>query len=290
MRSVNFRAAVTIGCLFLALAFLAPKFIYGDEWNLTTRFTINHPFQVPGMVLQPDTRYVIRLLDSPANRNIVQIWNDDQTKMLTMFMAISALRPEPADKTVFSFFEVESGTPLPIKEWFYPGRINGLEFVYPKQQALDIAQHGGERVLATESADLHNLKTITVEAVNLGHGRQPIAQSSANITKSEETAVFEEKPGVSESAAVAEHVPVETSPEISVEQHQVDESAQVTRTPEIDQDAGNVLEEPSTEVQQPVVRDTHELPRTAGELPTIALFGLLCLGVGLGMRVLSQKS
>jgi hypothetical protein len=33
----------------------------------------------------------------------------------------------------------------------------------------------------------------------------------------------------------------------------------------------------------------NELPRTAGELPLIAMIGIACLGAGLGMRVLSRQ-
>src|SRR5262249_56008134 len=107
MRFLNKPAAVTIGCLTLALLFAAPTLTRGDEWNLMTRFSINHPFEVPGMVLQPNTRYVIRLLDSPSTRNVVQIYNEDQTKMLTMFQAISDERLEPTDKTLFTFMELQ---------------------------------------------------------------------------------------------------------------------------------------------------------------------------------------
>ena len=86
---------------------------HADEWNLMTRFTVNHPFEVPGMTLQPNTRYVIRLYDSPSTRNVVQVLNDDETKLLTMFMAVSDQRLEPFDKTVFTFIETQPGYPLP---------------------------------------------------------------------------------------------------------------------------------------------------------------------------------
>src|SRR5262249_8938162 len=166
MRSLSKGAAVGIGCFALGLVLLAPSLTHGDEWNLATRFTVSQQSEVPGMVLQANTPYVIRLLDSPSNRNVVQIYDKDQMHMLTMFMAISAERPEPADRTVFSFVESAPGYPLPIGEWFYPGRLNGLEFVYPKQQALSIAQYAREPVLAAESSDLRHLGDIAVEAIS----------------------------------------------------------------------------------------------------------------------------
>ena len=249
MRSLSKGAAVGIGCFALALVLLAPSLTHGDEWNLATRFTVNHESEVPGMVLQANTPYVIRLLDSPSDRNVVQIYDKDQKHMLTMFMAISAQRPEPADKTVFKFIETAPGYPLPIKEWFYPGRLNGLEFVYPKEQALSISEHAREPV---------------------------VTESAANITKSESTEVVE--------PSVPESTPSEPSVEQKQEVEQPTEIAQNTQ-PEVQQPQP-VETSPET---APVTEESSELPRTAGELPLVALIGALCLGAGIGMKVLSAK-
>src|SRR5262249_62065484 len=113
---------------------------------------------------QPNTRYVIRLYNSPAERHVVQIYNEDETKMLTQFMGISDERQQPADNTVFTFIETEPGYPLPMKEWFYPGRLTGLEFIYPKDQAIEIAHHAREPILAA-SGNLHNLAALKVESI-----------------------------------------------------------------------------------------------------------------------------
>jgi hypothetical protein len=279
MGFLNKGAAVGIGCLILALLFLAPPLTRGDEWNLTTRFTVNHPVEVPGMVLQENTPYVIRLMDSPSNRNIVQIYNDDQTQMLTMFMAISAQRTEPVDETTFTFIETNPGFPLPIKQWFYPGRSSGLEFIYPKDQAMEIARHAQEPVLAAEVGDLTHLNTITVESIG-PIGTQPRAvESAANLPQPENTTVVEEKP------SVAQTTPAEPSVEQEQQQQTEPENqvAENTQQPEVQQQ--NPVEEPAA----PATQEPQELPRTAGELPFIGLVGLLCLGAGLGMKVLSAK-
>ena len=193
MRSTK-TAAILLGCSVLALIALIPQNVHGDEWTLSTRFTVNQPFQVPRLVLHPYTPYVIRLYDSPANRNVVQIYNEDQTQLLTTFMAASDQRSEPPDNTVFTFFETERGYPLPIKEWFYPGRITGLEFIYPKQQAREIAMHAQEPVLSADASDLHDLSAVTVQANRKLRGAPPTeAATTASLTKSE-TTVVEEKP------------------------------------------------------------------------------------------------
>ena len=243
MHFLNKRAAVTIGCLTLALLFVAPTLTRGDEWNLATRFSINHQFEVPGAVLQPNTRYVMKLLDSPSNRNVVQVYNEDQTKMLTMFMAISDERLEPADKTQFTFMEVQPGYPFPIKEWFYPGRLHGLEFIYPKDQALTIAQHSiGAKAPITETAE---------------------------VTKTEEVAVPEEAPAVAE-----------TKPAEPVEQEQVAEQPAPEEPAQIAQNTppepvAPVTPEPSREL--PATAGELPLLALAGALSLGAGLGLRLL-------------
>src|SRR6516165_5867680 len=113
MHLIRKDAAILIGWFVFALVLLAPPVIHGDEWNLATRFTVSQPTEVPGMVLQPNTKYVLKLLES-TDRHVVQLYNEDQTRMLTMFMAVSDERTTPTDNTVFTFIETAPGYPLPI--------------------------------------------------------------------------------------------------------------------------------------------------------------------------------
>jgi hypothetical protein len=274
MRRIFKGSAVLTSCLILAVVFLAPSATHADEWNLMTRFTVNHPFEVPGMTLQPNTRYVIRLYDSPSTRNVVQVLNNDETKLLTMFMAVSDQRLEPFDKTVFTFIETQPGYPLPVKEWFYPGRLNGLEFIYPKDQALEIARHAKEPVLAAEGINLHDLSSVRIEAISpLGTEVPPTA--TASVTKTELPAPEEAKP----------------TPEPEVEQPVAPEPEQPAaeeKQPE-QQEAPAIAENQQPEAA-PAPADNRELPRTAGELPLIALIGGLTLAAGLGLRRVSSRS
>jgi hypothetical protein len=293
MRFITKNAAIVVCCFIFALVFVAPAVIHSDEWNLSTRFTINHPFEVPGMVLQPNTRYVIRLTDSPAERHVVQIFNGDQTKLLTTFMAVSDQRAQPADNTVFTFIETEPGYPLPVKEWFYPGRITGLEFIYPKRQAKEIAGHAIEPVLATSASDLHDLASLEVEAIQPVGKETPVATSAANITKVENAPAAEEKPSapaVTEEPAptVQENETKSTSTVVeNLEQNQNESQSTVTNETEVQREKPA---ETSVTTEQSQNQEPTALPRTAGELPLVALIGMLCLGAGLGLRVLSSKS
>ena len=83
----------SVGLLGIALAPGARA----DEWNKKTVMTVSEPIQVPNKVLPAGT-YVIKLLDSPSDRHIVQIFNADETKLQTTILAIPNYRIQPTGK------------------------------------------------------------------------------------------------------------------------------------------------------------------------------------------------
>ncbi len=104
-----------------------------DEWDKQTVLTFNESVEVPGKVLPAGT-YVFRLADSQSDRNVVQVFTEDQKQLLATIMAIPAYRIEPTGKTVVTFDERPSGSPEALHKWFYPGDTYGFEFVYPKSE------------------------------------------------------------------------------------------------------------------------------------------------------------
>src|SRR5579884_1527636 len=101
-------------------AMLAPNAL-ADQWNKRTILTVNEPIQVPGKVLQPG-KYVMKLMDSPSNRHIVQIYNGDESNIVTTILALPNYRLEPTGKTEFGFWETPPGQPRALRAWFYPRR------------------------------------------------------------------------------------------------------------------------------------------------------------------------
>jgi hypothetical protein len=98
-------------CLLLFCALFVPRTM-ADEWNKATKVTFSAPIEVPGRVLSAGT-YWFTLMDSPSDRNIVQIWNSDRTQLLTMILAIPDYRLQPTGKTVMKFEERPSNTRRP---------------------------------------------------------------------------------------------------------------------------------------------------------------------------------
>jgi len=145
-------AVASIGLLGLAFAPSAPA----DEWNKKTVVTVNEPIQVPNQVLPAGT-YVIKLLESPYDRHIVQIFNKEETHLFTTILAIPNYRLQPTGKTVVTFWETPPGQPKALRAWFYPGDNFGQEFAYPKSAAAQIAAVSHQAVPTTEATQAAEL-------------------------------------------------------------------------------------------------------------------------------------
>ena len=135
----RFTVVAMIFCSSLVAPALLPK-VMADEWDKKTIVTFNHPVEIPGGKILPAGRYVFKLLDSASDRNIVQIFNEDQTHLYATIIAIPNYRLQPTDKTVITFGAREADSVEAIRAWFYPGANWGQEFVYPKTRAVKLAK------------------------------------------------------------------------------------------------------------------------------------------------------
>ena len=150
MKTVSqFRVVVMLFCLTLVAMTFAPS-VMADDWNKKTKVTFSEPVEIPGVGAQilPAGTYVFQLVDSPSNRHIVRVFNEDMTHVYATILAIPNYRWRATDKTVMTFRERAAGQPQAIRTWFYPGRQWGDEFVYPRSRAVVLAKEINEPVLA----------------------------------------------------------------------------------------------------------------------------------------------
>jgi hypothetical protein len=255
MKLTSRRMAILFGGLALLVTLSIPGSLRGDEWDWTTHFTPNQQIEVPGVVLDANTTYMIRLLPGTTSRQVVQIFTENRMKHLATFQAISETRPRPVEETTFEFMEVPAGNPVPIRSWFYPGRMTGLEFLYSNEQRDKIAAYTDRSPAATQVAA--QSPTEDQEALSEGVA---IEQTAALEPPAP---VIEENQGVEEDFAL-EPAPAQTS-EIPTADSEPIQTAQVLTTDE------------------PVLG--RELPATSGALPLLALFGALSTGLGVSVRL-----
>jgi hypothetical protein len=141
----------------VGLALLGATFtpsLKADAWDRKTVVTFSAPLEIPmvhlkGWGVLPAGTYVFKILDSQSNRHIVQIFNEDETKVYATILAIPNYRLTATDKTVITFRERPAGQPEALRAWFYPGRQWGEEFVYPKAKAIELAKTTNTPVLFT---------------------------------------------------------------------------------------------------------------------------------------------
>jgi hypothetical protein len=148
-----------------ALSIAFPPIARPDAWDKKTVVSTNVPIEVPGKALPAGT-YVFKMLDSPADRNIVQIFDKDEKHLLATVLTVPDYRLKPADKPLLQFEERPSGTPEALKAWFYPGENYGREFVYPHRRAAELAKQNHQSVLSMRDEMSRNLKTSSSSATS----------------------------------------------------------------------------------------------------------------------------
>jgi hypothetical protein len=134
--------------LIIAFAAFFELTAHADELDQTTILTFSQPIQIPGRVLPAGT-YVFKLASSDSDRNLVEIFNSDQTHLYGMFQTIPAERREPTGDTVITLAERSGGNPEALVKWFYPGSLTGHEFEYSSRQEKELAQERQQTVVAT---------------------------------------------------------------------------------------------------------------------------------------------
>jgi hypothetical protein len=134
--------SILVGTLAVAgVGMTATAFIpqaHADAWDKKTYVTVNEPIIAGNKVLDPGT-YVWKLMDSPSERHVVQIFDKDQQHLQTTVIAIPNYRLHPTGNSQFAFWETPAGVPKAVRAWFYPGDNFGQEFTYPKKLVAQLA-------------------------------------------------------------------------------------------------------------------------------------------------------
>jgi len=232
MQSVKHIAAFAVAGVFV----VATSTARADQWDKRTTITINGAVQLPTVVLQPGS-YVLKLLNSPSDRHIVQVFDGNERHLITTVLAINNYRLEPTGKSVFTFWETPAGYPPALRAWFYPGDDFGQEFAYPKKMAGELAALNKTFVPTTNSEE--------PKTAEVGAQSEPDKKPYTAPTD-EQTAQATPPP---ESQATA---PQQTAPE----------------PPPVPQP------EPQAQPEPQPAQVPSELPHTGSELPLIGLIGL----------------
>jgi hypothetical protein len=142
-----------------------------QTFDKRTLFTFSDPVSMPGITL-PAGQYLFRLANPDSGRNVVQVLSADGTKPFGMFFSMRAERYEPASTPEVRFMETAAGMPAAIRTWWYPGERTGYEFVYPKDQARQLAQRARQPVLTTQTQSTTTEQTNIADLTRLSSAGQ----------------------------------------------------------------------------------------------------------------------
>lgn len=222
-----------------------------------TLVTVSAPVTIPGITLPAGT-YLFRLADSMANRNIVQIFDKDRTKIFATLLAVPAERSEVTDESVVTFKETPSDRPPAVHFWYYAGEKSGQEFAYPKDQAILIANASGQSVAVVAgnyASDIEGMK-------------------SADVSRVEPNAAATPAPAAQPTQAQAAPAPTPTEPQ--------------SAAPATPATPAREMQPTGTSGRTTPAEKSAELPKTASELPLVGLLGLFALGGAIAVRVLRR--
>jgi hypothetical protein len=148
------------GTFVLLASILALSGVGWPQSGLATKIghlTFSYPVQVPGATL-PAGAYTFSLMAGPsANRRIVRVTSrSDDDKVFATILTISDYRPETIKYSAIALGKKGCADATPIKAWFYPGERYGYRFIYPEEQAAEIASACNEPVPETSSEAAKN--------------------------------------------------------------------------------------------------------------------------------------
>ena len=142
---MNTRNAFSVFALLLAFVIM-PLGLRADENDQAIKFTFSEPVQIPGQVLPAGT-YWFQLTDI-SNRAIVRVFAADHVTLVATLSTFRRERPEGNDDVAITLADRGLGQPEAIVAWFYVGDTDGHEFLYPKQEARELA-HAMRKTVVT---------------------------------------------------------------------------------------------------------------------------------------------
>jgi hypothetical protein len=147
---------IMLGVVF-ALAMVTPA-ARASMRNQAEKITFNQPVQVPGVVLPAGTYWFEVTGLHTGTPDIVTIYNSNWSKVYATVSTVPVERKSWTGRASWDsqgrvvLAEGPAGQPDSVVEWFYPSRITGHQFLYPKHQERQLQQEAKLKLDITPAA------------------------------------------------------------------------------------------------------------------------------------------
>jgi hypothetical protein len=256
-----------LACAVAVFVCLMAAAVSAQPLDKRTLFTFSAPVTLPGVTL-PAGQYLFRLADPNSSSKVVQVLNADGTKPYGLFFTIPAERLEPASSPEVRFMETASGTPAAIRTWWYPGERSGYEFIFPREQARRLAMGASQPVLTTHAQTTTTEQTNTAELSRVGSsGQETNVSASAAPSPGTPAGTTQEGTIAASSLSIATpSIPTAGSAPVAT-------STASAQTPA----SGTASTQTSAAPAGSARAARTGLPRTASQLPLVAMVGTITL-------------
>ncbi|MBI2214738.1 MAG: hypothetical protein HYU52_13920 [Acidobacteria bacterium] len=166
---MNALSKCLLACAFAVILAAATGTVSVAQIPEVSYLPVEEPLDVGGTILEPGV-YVIRVLPSFSNRNLLQITNEDRTKIFATVLSIPHALPasEEMKDTKFIFYTASDGSSKALRTWFAPDSTSngGHDIVYPEARAMQLAEVSNESVVAYKGEPASNeLESAPLEVV-----------------------------------------------------------------------------------------------------------------------------
>jgi Protein of unknown function (DUF2911) len=124
---------------------------HADQVDEATTITFSQPVEIPGEVLPAGT-YLFKLADNGSDPNVVQIFNANGTRVYATLPTVSATRENPVGETTITLANQGPESPETLVKWFYPGSMEGHEFMYSAHEEHQLEQDKQETITVNPDA------------------------------------------------------------------------------------------------------------------------------------------
>ncbi|HEY3351271.1 MAG TPA: hypothetical protein VGM13_15960 [Thermoanaerobaculia bacterium] len=197
----NLLTCLALGTFVALVAAPAPAYAQSERENST--FTVTEAVDVGSFTLQPGT-YLIKVVLLESNRNLIQVTNEDQTKVFASVLAtphaITANEAAPTSRYVY--YATAPGQRRALRTWYARDTTNGQDIVYSRQRAMEIAAVAKAPVIAIpDDVKETEYKTATLTVVTPEQQVKPYEAPAPVV-------MLAEAPPVRHLPATASHVPL----------------------------------------------------------------------------------
>jgi hypothetical protein len=139
---------IAAGMIFALTMMAVPS--RADTLDHASQLTFNEPVALPGNVLPAGTYWFEKLpnMMAPEN-NVVEVYNADHTQLIATLLTDSVERAQPAEHTTLRVAQLAANRPAELVTWFYPGDLEGDQFIYAPQQERQLQDARMQTIVAS---------------------------------------------------------------------------------------------------------------------------------------------